>query len=279
MKNFYLKAKYFKNLFSSQNFKLKHFNLLLIFLTIINIGHAQINSINVSDYQLDSNATNNDGNNDDDSGMAKSWNNEDVVIIINQGTGNNGNATFDGWNTVTNMNVRVDGVLFPNGNVTTDFEGLTGLFPTANLNKHYYGAINEATSKLHVFEIEYDPILQDYELDIFNRLEKSVINNSVLLFEDRFNPGADRNDGLEGVTYNPTNGKLYFALEHEIDDFSDGVLFRSINSYFTFSDFVNEDSIRVEEITIPSIEMNQDTVDFSGLYHLSKIAAQTIYYY
>jgi len=136
-----------------------------------------------------------------------------------------------------------------------DYEGITYLFEEAG--SHYYAACNEDESKIAVFSINYtnDNFTLNVNVNNGQPIYLSVKSNGNLI-------PISGNGGLEGISYNPDNGKIYTSKEK-----SPATLYETQNTYFSISDFVNASEITVTEV---STELDGVSgIDFAGLFHTS----------
>lgn len=190
---------------------------------------------------------------DEISGMTLCGNIEDIAITIQE------NGVIRQFNTSAYKDeakyIGSIGSLVSSANL--DFECITYLFEETGI--HYYAAANEKQSKVAIFSIY---------LDANNELKVNIdINNGNPIFLTVINslgfpiPGYTNNKGIEGISYNPNNGKMYFAKE------SPPEIYESQGSFFSKNDFTGISDISTTKISL-SINENND-YDFSGLFHLN----------
>jgi len=146
------------------------------------------------------------------------------------------------------------------GPTATDFESITYLFENSGI--FYYAAGSEDESKIAVFSIYLDAndaLVLDIDINNGQPIFLTVKNSAGVPIPK----GSDNNKGLEGLTYNPNTGKIYFAKE------SPPKLYESQNTFFNISDFVNVSDVSANELAV-TINVNPgEELDFSGLHHLN----------
>lgn len=147
--------------------------------------------------------------------------------------------------------------------ISQDYESISYLFEEAG--SHYYAACNEDEHKIAIFSIN----------DVDGELTVNInINNNQPVYLDitesnQIIPITDK--GLEGLTYNPLNGKLY--VSEEGGGSRPNALYESQNSFFTINDFINETEISVSKIPVNFSGVSN--IDFSGLFHYNLSGATT----